>query len=113
MLAPHLPGVGLKERHVFGHRSREGMMAGIPAILLLIEAEQGEIDHPKEIESSRVEGQFALSFQHVCAVKAYFAEDLAGIEPLIGREQDQVAFLNGQLASQSLFLNWSEELDNG
>src|SRR2546425_11635503 len=60
MLSTHLFGIALQKRDVLSHRSSERMMAGVPAILLFIETEQGKIDDPKEIKAVWIDVQLAL-----------------------------------------------------
>ena len=59
------------------------MMAGIPAVLLLVETEQRKIYHPEEIETVGGNRKPPLRFQNVRAVEPDFAKDFAGGEPLI------------------------------
>ena len=97
MLAANFFRVGLEQRDVLRHGRGERMMAGIPAVLFLIETEQREIDDPQEIESIGGDGQLALRFQDVRAIETDLAENFAGVEPLIGGEQNQIAFFDFQV----------------
>ena len=78
------------------HRRGERMMAGIPAVLLAVETEQRKFDDPQEIEPVGIDRQLALRLEHVGAIKPDLAQNFAGVEPLVGGEQDQVAFLDCQ-----------------
>src|SRR5687768_2129643 len=103
MLAANFLGLRLKQRDVLFYRRGEGMVAGVPAVLLLVETEQREIDDPKEIESVVRNVQLAFGFQDVGAVETDAAEYFAGVEPLVGGKKDEVALLNGEFFSQRLF----------
>ena len=54
MLAADFFRVGFEKRNILGHRRGERMMAGIPAVLFVIEAEQREIRRPTENRSGRL-----------------------------------------------------------
>jgi hypothetical protein len=71
-------------------------MARVPAVLFFIEAQEREVDDPQEVETVSGDFQLALRFENISAVEANFAEDFAGIKPLVGREKDEVAFLDGE-----------------
>src|SRR5688500_6596784 len=89
------------------------MMAGIPAVLFLIEAEEREIDDPEEVEPLRIDAELALGDQDLGAVKSNPTENFTGVEPLVGREQDQVAFLDIELLCESGSFGVVEEFDDG
>ena len=72
----------------------EGMMAGIPAVLFAVETEQRKFDDPEEIKPAVGNGELALGLENVGAIEPDFAEDFAGVEPLVGGEENQVAFLD-------------------
>src|SRR4029077_15056153 len=97
VLAPDFAGVGFEERDVLGHGGREWMVAGIPAVLLLVEAQQREVHEPKEIKIVGWDVQLSLCFEQVGAIKADFAQNFARAEPLVGGEEDQIAFFQCQL----------------
>ena len=113
VLASHFFRIALEERHIFGDGRGEGMVAGIPAVLFLVKAQEGKIDDPKEIELVRRDDEFALAFQDFGAVEANAAENLAGIEPLIGGEENQVAFSNRQFADEGLLFGFGKEFNDG
>src|ERR1043165_4604920 len=94
VLAPNLFGIRFKHADVFGDGSGKWMMARIPAILLFIETEQREIDPPKKIESVGWNGELALRFQNVRAIETNASQDFASREPLVGGEQNQIAFFD-------------------
>src|SRR4051812_34217673 len=110
MLTTHLFRLGLQQRNVLRDRRGEGMMARIPTVLLLVEAQQRKINHPKKIEACWINHEFSLASENLRAIKTYLPQDLACIQPLIGREQDQIAFLDGQLTCERLALGLAEEL---
>src|SRR5688572_18233425 len=104
MLAANFFRLGFEEANVFGNWSRERMMAGVPPVLFLVEAEQREINDPEKVEAIGWDRQFALSFKELGAIKPDLAQDFAGSEPLVGGKQDQVTFLDQKFFLQSLFL---------
>ncbi len=112
VLAADFLGVGLEQRDVVGHGCGERMMAGIPAVLFAVEPEQRKFDDPEEIELIRRNRQLALRLEHVGAIEPDLAEDFARGQPLIGGEQDQVAFLDLELGDKRLLLGVVEKLYN-
>ncbi len=96
MLAAHFLRVGLEQRDVLGYRRGERMMARIPAVLFAIKPSSGKLDDPKEIKLMRINHQLPLPFQNVGAIQTDFAEDFTGVQPLVGGEENQVAFLDFQ-----------------
>lgn len=110
MLTANLLWVGLEEQDILGHRSRERMVARIPTVHLPIEAQQRELDDPKEIKARRINHQLALGLEHLSAVEADLAQDLARIEPLVSGEENQIALLDAQLLGEGRLLRLVEEL---
>jgi hypothetical protein len=51
--------------------------------------------------------------QKVGAIEADFAQDFAGVEPLVGGEKNQVAFLDFEFFGQGGFFGVVEEFDDG
>src|SRR6202000_390187 len=100
MLAADFFRIGLEKRNVLAYRRGERMMAGIPAVLFAIETEERELDHPQEIETVGRNNKLPLPLQNVGAIETNLAEDFAGREPLIGGEQNQIAFLDLQFRNQ-------------
>src|ERR1035437_9102191 len=90
MLTADLLGVDLEHRDILGHRRGEWMVARIPAVLLLIEAQQREINDPEKIEPVCRDDQLPLPFQYVRAIESDLAQDFACREPLVSGEQDEV-----------------------
>src|SRR5439155_6737384 len=88
VLAADLLRVALEHRNVLRNRRGERMVAGVPTVLLLIKAQQREVHHPEKIETVGGNGKLALAFEHLSAVEANLAEDLARNQPLIGGKQD-------------------------
>ena len=76
------------------------MMAGIPAVLFLVQRQQREIHHPQKIEAARIDHQLAARFQNIGAINADFAQDFAGGQPLVGGKENQVAFLDFEFGGQ-------------
>src|SRR5581483_5931540 len=113
VLAAHLLGIAEQQRDVLGHRCGERMMAGVPAVLFLVEAEEREIHDPEEFELVGGNAELPLLLQHVGAVEANLAKNLAGGQPLVGGEENEIALLDGQLLCQSGFLRVVEEFDDG
>ena len=100
MLAANLLRIGLEQRNILGHRRGERMMAGIPAVVLAVETEQRKFHDPEEVELMRINRQLALPFQNLGAIQTDLAEDFAGVQPLVGGEQNQIAFLNRELGGE-------------
>ena len=61
----------------------------------------------------RIDGQLSLPLQYFRAIQPDLAEDFAGGEPLIGREQDEISFLNFKFGNERLFFGLAEKLHNG
>ena len=55
----------------------------------------------------------ALGFENVGAIEADFAEDFAGVEPLVGGEQNQIALLDFEFFGQGGFFGGVEKFDDG
>jgi len=87
-------------------------MTRIPPVLFLVEAQQRKIHNPQEVKPIGGNRQLPLPFQNVRAVKPDFAEDFARIQPLIGGEQNQIAFLDGQLLCQRSLFGVAEKFHN-
>src|SRR5258706_3185245 len=94
MLASDLLRLGLQQWNILRHGSGKGVMAGIPAVLLLIKTDQWEIYNPQEIKTVGGYRELALSFKNIRAVEANLSQDFACRQPLVGREQNQIAFLD-------------------
>src|SRR6185437_10891794 len=88
VLATDFFRVGFEQRDILAHGRGKRMMAGIPAILLAVEAEQREFDDPEEIKLIARDGELALPLQNIGAIETNLAENFAGSEPLIGGEQN-------------------------
>src|SRR5208283_5548170 len=112
MLAADLFRVGVQQWNIFGHRRRERVMAGVPTILFLVEAQQREIHHPKKIKAMSRDDQLAGGLQDLRAIETDFTEDLAGIEPLIGGEENQITLLDFEFGGQGRLLLVAKELDD-
>src|SRR5687767_13638334 len=80
VLATDFLRFSFQERNVRRHRSRERMMAGIPAILFAIEAQQRKFNYPQEIKSARVNCELAFSLQDIRAIETNLAENFAGVQ---------------------------------
>ena len=89
------------------------MVAGIPAVLLAVETEQREFDDPEEMELVVGNNELALGLENVGAIEADLAEDFAGVEPLVGGEEDQVALLDFEFFGEGGFFGGVEEFDDG
>ena len=114
MLAAHFFGIGGQQRNVLRHRRGERMMAGIPAVLFLVEGQQAGNPPPRENQSGwRSIASLPRHFQNVGAIEADFAQDFAGVEPLVRGEENQVAFLDFQFAGQGGLFGVVEKLDDG
>ena len=87
MLAADFFGVACQQRDVLGHRRGKGMMAGIPAVLFACRNPSSgkSTTHRK---SKRLAGMVSLPwvFEQVGAIEADFAQDFAGVQPLVGGE---------------------------
>ena len=86
VLAADFFGLGFEVWDVVGDGGGEGMVAGVPAVLFFVEAEEGEVDDPKEVVLVGRDLEFAFGFEDFGAVEADAAEDFAGVEPLVGGE---------------------------
>ena len=114
MLTAHLLGLGLEQRDVFGHRSRERMVRGVPALHFRIVAQEREIHYPEEIELIGRQSELALGFEQIRAVKAETAQNLTGGEPVLVRsEEDEVTLFDRKFFSQSGFFFLAQELGDG
>ena len=87
-------------------------MAGVPSIHFLVEHQQRELHDPQEFVSIGRDAHLAHLGQFLGAIEAYFAENLAGVEPLVGGEQDEVALLDGEFLLQRSLLGVAEKLDD-
>src|ERR1035437_434068 len=94
VLAANFLRIGLEQRDVFRDRCGERMMAGIPAVLFAIKAEQRKFDDPEEIKLVGGNNELPLPFQNVGAIQTNLAENFAGVQPLVGGEENQVTFLD-------------------
>ena len=113
VLAANFLGFGFEEWDVVRDGGSKRMVAGVPAVLFFVEAEEGEIDDPKEVELVSGDVEFAFGFEDFGAVEADAAEDFAGVEPLVGGEEDEVAFLDGELLGEGGFFGVREKFHDG
>ena len=113
VLPPNLFGILGEKRNVLGNGSRERVMARIPPVLFLVEAQQWKINHPKEIKTPGRNAEFAEDSQNLDGVEPDAAEDFAREQPFAGGEQDQIAFLDPQVPRQGFLLGRREELGDG
>jgi len=87
-------------------------MTRIPAVHLLVEAQQRKIDHPEKIKTVRGNRQLSLPLQHVRAVSG-FCRGFHKPTAIVGGEQDQIAFRHRQCAGQRGLLRLVEKLHDG
>ena len=87
-------------------------MTGVPAVHLLVEHQQREVDHPEEIELVGRDGHLAHLGKFLGAVEADFAEDFAGVEPFVGGEQDEIALFDAHFFLQGSLLGVTENFDD-
>jgi hypothetical protein len=99
---------GLEERNVLGARAGEGMMDGVPFLLLLAPSEQRKINDPEEIESGRT----FKRVEHFGHAQADAPEGFAGGFPLVGSEQNEVAFLDGKALGEGCLFGFGEKFDD-
>ena len=81
-----LARVGLDVLLIACLRHSEGVVHGVPAPFFLARLEQGEVDDPQEVQA-------ALRDRGSTQVVAHQAQDVAGLAPLVGHEEKQVADL--------------------
>ena len=113
MLAANFFRISFQQRDVFRDGCGERMMAGIPAVLFAIKAEQRKFDDPEKIKLLRIYHELPLPFQNLGAIKANLAEDFASVQPLVGGEENQIAFLNRELGGERGFLGFAEKFHDG
>ena len=86
------------------------MVAGVPTIHFLIKRKQRKINNPQEVELIRRNLELTKRHQLLRSVQANFAEDFTGIEPFIGRKENEIALFNFQFLLQRRLLRIAEKL---
>src|SRR5439155_24787553 len=109
VLAANFFRIACQQRDVLHHRRGERVMARIPTVLFLVEAQQRKVHHPEKLKAVWINGQLPLSLQNLGAVKPDSAEDLTRDQPLVGGEQNQVALLDRELVLERRFFGVIEE----
>src|SRR5687767_1827068 len=110
MLATDFLGIAFQQGHVLGNRRGEWMMARVPSVLLFVETEQWKVHDPEKIETVCRNVELALAAKKLRAIKPNLAENLTGGQPLVGREEDEVAFLDLEPLGERSFLGIAKEL---
>ena len=80
------------------------MMHRVPFAGCGVELEEGEIGHPEKIELFGVRQALKLG-----DAQTQPAEDFAGDFPVVGREEDEIAFFDLEPVLQGLLLSLGEE----
>src|SRR5204863_9268818 len=94
VLTPNFFRIAGQQGNVFLHRGGKRMMAGIPAVLFLVETQEWELNDPEEIELVRRDRQLALGFQYIGAIELDASDNFAGGKPLIRGKQYQITLFN-------------------
>src|SRR5262249_18365058 len=113
MLAPDLFGLRFEQGYVFSDGGGKRMVTRVPPVLLFIEAQQGKIDHPEEVEPIGRNRQLALRPQYLGAIEPDFAENFTRREPLVCCKENKIAFLDLQTRLKRRFFRVTEKLHNG
>ena len=94
---------------VVGMRAGEGVVDGVPLVIFGREGEEGELRNPKKIERGGV-GDEVADLGHA---EADSAQRFTGSVPLVGSEENEVAFLDCHGLGEGGFLGVAEEFDDG
>lgn len=100
---------GFEERDVFRFGAGEGVVDGDPGLVFGGEGEQWEVNDPEEVQRGAAFGEFL----HVGDLDAGAAEDVAGVIPGAGVEEDEVVFFDSEFCQEGLLFGFAEEFPEG